>query len=192
MPPLPQQLMTVMICPLSATGATLKLILAFQRGEDAKIFSWNSEHDVLFVFRPWSVRHQDGVSPTNGSNHLQSRSILSQHRCQSWTCCLSGKRNPRNLFLTTGTDIRRSGHRLTLTEGLLLFWWCWSVCVAFKDHPFPPCLLSSTLQLSDYFQWVGCGTNSAEGVIMIKNVKHEAITSEETRSGIDLSDGFCL
>lgn len=138
MPPLPQQLMTVMLCPLSATGATLKLILAFQRGEDARIFSWNSEHDVLFVLRPWSERHQDGVSPTNGSDHLQSRSISSPHRCQPWTCCLSGKRNPRNLFLTTGTDIRRSGHRLTLTEGLLLFWWCWSVCVAFKDHPFFP------------------------------------------------------
>lgn len=62
----------------------------------------------------------------------------------------------------------------------------------FKDHPFFLCPLSSTLQLSDYFQPLDRRTESAEGVIIIKNVNHEAITTEEVRRGIDLSDGFCL
>lgn len=44
-PPLPQQFMIVMLCLLSATRATLKLILALQRGEGTKICSWLSEHN---------------------------------------------------------------------------------------------------------------------------------------------------
>lgn len=54
----------------------------------------------------------------------------------------------------------------------------------------PPIVL--LLELSDYSSQKGRGTDSAAGVIIIKNVKHEAITSEETRRGSDLSDGFGL
>lgn len=56
----------------------------------------------------------------------------------------------------------------------------------------PPPPLSSPLELSHYSIQKARGTDSAAGVIIIKNVKHEAITSEERRRGIDLSVGFGL
>lgn len=44
-PPVPQRFMKVMLCSLSATRATLKLIITLQRAEGTKI--WLSEHDLL-------------------------------------------------------------------------------------------------------------------------------------------------
>lgn len=52
--------------------------------------------------------------------------------------------------------------------------------------------MTAPLELSHYSNQKARGTDSAAGVIIIKNVKHEATTSEETRRGIDISGGFGL